>query len=144
MGRNPTTGEYNYPDGTPGNPNQTIFSTRYNTFINDLRNTLNTKLPINMGGTGADDAAEARDNIAAEAATVQVTNYDAHVFEAGSFYSLAGATGAPNGTDIFCGIAYVGTDPSMTVNIEARILNDSVVPARKYFRQKFNGVCGGR
>ena len=141
MSRDPS-GIYTYPDGTRGVPDTTIFSARYNTFLDDLATTLNTKLPVNMGGTNADDVVEARTNLKAEASTVQVTNYDTHVFESGSFYSLAGATGAPNSTNVFCGIAYVGTDPGQVVNLEARMLADTVVPARKYFRQKFGGVWG--
>src|SRR6185369_4882915 len=118
MPRDIGTGLYHYPDGTPGNPGQTIFSTRYNTFINDLTNTLNQPLPINMGGTGAASAATARTNIKAEVSGALVTNYDTQVWENGSFYSDAGATGAPVSDKPFWGLAY-GIDAN-NIFLEAR------------------------
>jgi len=132
MPRDIGTGLYHYPDGTPGNPGQTIFSTRYNTFINDLTNTLNQPLPINMGGTGAASAATARTNIKAEVSGALVTNYDTQVWENGSFYSDAGATGAPVSDKPFWGLAY-GIDAN-NIFLEAR--NGATV----YTRAKVGGV----
>lgn len=59
------TGIYTYPPGTPGVAGQTIFSARYNTFLDDLATTLNTVLPINMGGTGSATGPGAADAIGA-------------------------------------------------------------------------------
>jgi hypothetical protein len=111
MPRDIGTGLYHYPEGTPGTPAQTIFSTRYNTFINDLTNTLNQALPVNMGGTGADNAKDARTNLKAEVASVQVTNYDTHAWESGSFHSISGATSEPVPGNNAAGVAIVaGSD----------------------------------
>ena len=140
MPRDIGTGLYHYPAGTEGNTAQTIFSARYNTFINDLANTLNQELPVNMGGTGADNAAEARDNLDAEVAGAHVTNYDTHVFESGSFYSNAGATAAPNG-DPFVGICQVHDNENYIV-VEATDILAAVGTRVKHQRIKQNGVWG--
>jgi hypothetical protein len=132
MPRDIGTGLYHYPEGTPGNPAQTIFSTRYNTFINDLANTLNQELPINMGGTGADNPIDARTNIKAEVSGQQVTNYDTQIWENGSFYSNIGATGAPLPDKPFWGIAF-GIDQN-NIFIEAH--HGPLL----YTRLKMNGV----
>ena len=95
MPRDIGTGLYRYPAGTEGNTAQTIFSARYNTFINDLANTLNQALPINMGGTGADNAtAGARQPRCRGGSAQTVTNYDTHVWESGSFWSRIAGNGS--------------------------------------------------
>jgi hypothetical protein len=138
MPRDIGTGLYHYPDGTPGNPGQTIFSTRYNTFINDLTNTLNQALPINMGGTGADNPTTARDNLDAEVSRQIVTNFDTHVFEFGSLYAGLATTGAPRSDRSYSGFAH-GFDNS-NLDIEVRDMNDPVAPGTRYTRQKRGGV----
>jgi hypothetical protein len=137
MPRDIGTGLYHYPDGTPGNPGQTIFSTRYNTFINDLTNTLNQALPVNMGGTGGDNPTTARDNIDAEVAGAQVTNYDTHVFENGSFYSFPAATAAPVAANLMGCCTIFGAGPDY-ITIEAR---DSATGVN-YVRRKQGGAWG--
>jgi Chaperone of endosialidase len=139
MPRDIGTGIYYYPSGTQGNSGQTIFSARYNTFINDLTNTLNQPLPTNMGGTGADNPSTARTNLKAEAAGQQVTNYDAHVFEAGSFWSAIGATSAPNGINRFVGTCIIITDATNDIFIEATTPG---TPNPVYTRRKNGGSWG--
>jgi len=139
MPRDIGTGIYYYPSGTQGNSGQTIFSARYNTFINDLTNTLNQPLPSNMGGTGADNPSTARTNLKAEAAGQQVTNYDAHVFEAGSFWSAIGATSAPNGTNRFVGTCIIITDATNDIFIQ---VTTPGTPNPVYTRRKNGGVWG--
>jgi len=140
MPRDIGTGLYHYPEGTPGNPAQTIFSTRYNTFINDLANTMNQKLPLNMGGTGADNTTDARANLDAEVRGVQVTNYDTHVFEAGSFWSAIGATGAPNPGARFVGICIIIEDG--TNDIFIYVTPPGSAGPVTYNRRKNAGVWG--
>jgi hypothetical protein len=139
MPRDIGTGLYHYPEGTPGNPAQTIFSTRYNTFINDLTNTLNQALPVNMGGTGADNATAARDNLKAEVRGVQVTNYDTHVFEAGSFWSAAGATSAPDAVARFNGTCIIMGDGTNDIYIQVQAPGASVL---SFSRKRNAGVWG--
>jgi hypothetical protein len=131
MPRDVGTGVYKYPDGTPGNPGQTIFSTRYNTFINDLSNTLNQALPINVGGTGATNAAQARDNLDAEVAAQVVTDYAFHTWEPGSFTSGLGAIGGPVIDHYILGYV-AGTVATGAVQIEAYDI--SVNPVARYTR----------
>jgi len=65
----------------------TIESTVYNGFTNDVAADLNAPRPIVAGGTGAGSATDARFNLATEAATQIVTNYDDHLWVPGSFRS---------------------------------------------------------
>jgi len=58
MGRQPD-GNYVIPDGTYGAPDQTVYSARYNGWVNDVAATFNAVLPVNKGGTGASTAPEA-------------------------------------------------------------------------------------
>lgn len=58
-----STGQYTYPPGTKGRPNTTIESARFNAFVDDITQDLNTPRPINAGGTGASNAAAAMDNL---------------------------------------------------------------------------------
>jgi Chaperone of endosialidase len=118
MPRNPGTGVYSKPSPDVIT-DTTIESTVYNTFVGDVETDLNTPRPVSSGGTGANNATQARDNLDAERSLQQVTNYDTHAFECGSFYSVPGATAAPNSSDIFFGTAY--TDVSNGF-IEARSL----------------------
>ena len=104
MPRNPGTGVYTQPapDVVAGT---TIESKVYNDFVNDVELDLNTARPIIAGGTGADDAKEARDNLDAEVAMAQVTDYGTQVWESGSFYSLTSATAPPVAGHAFFGTA---------------------------------------
>lgn len=132
----PRTGDnYDYPAGTLGISGQTIFSARYNAWVEDIKSTLNLPLPISKGGTGADNVTAARDNLNAEVAMATVTNYDDHVWENGSFWSAPGASAAPvAGT--CSGISYVADNNQDYVTVESRDANTGVL----YIRQKAGGV----
>jgi hypothetical protein len=54
---------YSVPPGTDGVPNTTISSTAYNRFVHDVETDLNTPRPVIAGGTGANNAADARINL---------------------------------------------------------------------------------
>lgn len=82
-----------FPDVAPGT---TIESAVYNGFTRDVEQDLNAVRPIIAGGTGANNAQTARTNLKAEVSSQQVTNYDTHPFESGSFFSDSAATGAPS------------------------------------------------
>ena len=86
---------YSLPPGTDGVTDTTIESSKYNTFVHDVAGEFNSVRPILYGGTGASSAADARAALGVTSGAVQVTNYDSHVFETGSFWSLATATAAP-------------------------------------------------
>jgi hypothetical protein len=141
-------GNYYYPPGTPGIPDQTIESEKYNAFLDDLVvNDLNIPRPVHRGGTGANNAAEARDNLSAEACDQLVTNYDTHLFYPGSFRSAAGATGAPNG-HAFAGICYLNEAlayPLANLNfvLEARDEGSTDIPGFLYVRERKAGVWAG-
>lgn len=113
----------------------TIESTVYNGFTNDVKQDLNAPRPIIAGGTGATSAADALVALSGEKAGQLVTNYDSFVFEAGSFYSASGATGAPT-SNPFSGICYKA-DASNIV-IEGRDSTTGI----KYFRKKSGGAWG--
>jgi hypothetical protein len=130
---------YHYPTGIEGEPNQTIQSAPYNSFLSDVEQDLNVPRPILAGGTGATNADAALTNLGGEAATQPVTNYDSYVFKPGSFYSTQGATGAPNSTDYFIGICYL--IDSGTAVLEARDINPSA-NSPLYVRVKTGGVWG--
>jgi len=132
------SGVYTLPPGTEGIPDTTIESGKYNSFIGDVETDLNTPRPVVAGGTGATSAAAARASIKAEVAAAQVTNYDSHVFETGSFYSLAGATGAPTPNATSGTAVIFDSDPNY-ITLEAR----DIMSGLPYGRQKTGGVWGG-
>jgi len=134
------SGIFYNPLGTEGIPDTTIESAKYNGYINDVAQDLNAPRPIIAGGTGAQNAADALAALSGEMAKQLVTNYDSHLFVAGSFYSAPGATAAPT-TGAYAGICYVGATPAEMI-IEARSLDDATNPGRKYVRQKRVGVWG--
>lgn len=138
MPRNPGTGVYEQPlpDVYSGT---TIESAVYNGFVNDVETDLNASRPIVAGGTGATDATTARANLKVEVSTQQVTNYDIHVWEAGSFWSATGATGAPLSDRYFLGTAYMITSADIT--LEARELV-GITPRPVWYRQKQGGNWG--
>jgi hypothetical protein len=128
---------YSTPPGTDGGPpGVTIASTPYNVNVHDVEADLNAARPIIAGGTGATNATQARDNLDAEVASAQVTNYSSHTFEAGSFYSLSGATDAPTAHD-YSGTCWI---------IEKGVTDDIYLAARNqtesslYLRTKTGGV----
>ena len=124
-------------------PDTTIESAVYNGFTRDVEIDLNQPRPIIAGGTGANNAVEARDNLDAEVAAQAVTNYDSHVWEAGSFGSEPSATGAPVAGHGFFGTALIHPAGSTDyIVLEAYDLNDTVVPGRRYLREKKAGVWG--
>jgi len=130
-----------FPDVVDGT---TIESAVYNGYTNDVSNDLNTPRPVVAGGTGANNAATARFNLAAEAAAQVVTNYDSHVWVPGSFRSAAGATGAP-GANAFAGVCYIGealADPPTNQNVvvEARDVGNALKPGPVFTRQKTAGT----
>ena len=70
-------------------PDTTIESDVHNGTVHDLVFDANFPRPITAGGTGAINPAEARTNLKTMVAGAQVTNYDSHVWENGSFWSAA-------------------------------------------------------
>ena len=86
---------YHRPPGTDGVPNYTVESARYNAFTADVEQDLNLPRPVIAGGTGANNAADAMNNLGGELSAQLIVNYNSDPFQAGSFYSAAGATGAP-------------------------------------------------
>src|SRR5678816_54822 len=58
MGRQPD-GNYVIPDGTYGQTDQTVYSARYNGWVNDVAATFNQPTPVNKGGTGSSTAPDA-------------------------------------------------------------------------------------
>jgi Chaperone of endosialidase len=95
---------YSIPPGTEGVPNTTIESLRYNVFLQDITQDLNTPRPIVMGGTGANNATTAADNLGAEKSRQVVTNFDSHQFISGSFYCATTAIGTPVAGHRFIGV----------------------------------------
>src|SRR5678816_1506056 len=117
----------------------TIESAVYNGFTNDVAQDLNNPRPIIAGGTGANNAVDAMNNLGGEISKVQVTNYDSHGFTAGSFYSLAGATSAPVAGHAFAGFCYplvVAGSATTDMFIEASDKDDLGQPGAKWVRQK--------
>jgi hypothetical protein len=128
------SGIYSTPVGTNGVPDATIASTPYNINVHDVEQDLNTPRPIVAGGTGAVNAAQARDNLDAEVSMQVVTNYDTHVWEAGSFKSAIGVNGAPTATENFSGICHMFDNTS--VFLEARAYEAT---QQRYVRRKYAG-----
>ena len=96
---------YHRPPGTDGVPNYTVESARYNAFTADVEQDLNLPRPVIAGGTGANNAADAMKNLGGELSAQLIVNYNSDPFQAGSFYSAAGATAAPS-VNAFTGICY--------------------------------------
>jgi hypothetical protein len=131
---------YTVPGGTDGVPDQPVYSTPYNGFVHDVEQDLNTPRPILAGGTAAINARDAMINLSGELSSQLVDNYNSYPFVAGSFYSLAGATGGPT-AGAYAGICYIGaTGAEMT--LEARSIDDATNPGKLYVRQKRAGVWG--
>jgi hypothetical protein len=92
-----------YPDVVTGT---TISSSVHNGTINDFVTDANTVRPIKYGGTGGNSPSTARANLQAEVSGVQVTNYDTHPFEPGSFWSDGSATAGPVASSYVSGICH--------------------------------------
>ena len=101
-----------FPDVEPGT---TIESAVHNGTMSDVETDLNAPRPVIAGGTGANNVRDARINLGAEVAMQIVTNFDAHVWENGSFFAAIGASGGPPSggttTETFFG-AQSGTPPT--------------------------------
>ena len=132
-----------FPDVTEGT---TIESAVYNGFVADVAIDLNAPRPISSGGTGADNAGDAMNNLGGEGSKIQVTNYDSHNFTAGSFYSLASATAPPVAGHAFAGWCYPAVVAGVATTdlfIEARDRDDLTQPGALYARQRKAGVWSG-
>ena len=132
---------YELPPGTYGEPDETIYSGKYNTFLDDVAFDLNAPRPIQSGGTGALTAAEAIVNLGGEIAGQVVVNYDEHVWISGSFSSSAGATAAPLADKDFVGMCVIHENEDF-VFLAARVTNSTDNPGDEYFRHKRDGVWG--
>ena len=128
-----------------------IESSVYNGFTSDVALDLNSARPIVAGGTGGTNAPQALGALGAERSGDVVTNYDSHIFYAGSFSSSTSATAGPVAGHAFAGIAYdsdaIGAAPdyvplNQNVIIEVRDQSDTVTPGRKYTREKKLGTWG--
>ena len=132
---------YHYPPGIEGEPDQIILSADYNSFISDVEQDLNLPRPILAGGTGAVNADAALAALRGERSKQgPVTNYDSFPWVNGSFFSDAGATGAPTPGDPYTGIYYEHFNP-LYATIEARKIASSGI-GELFIRQKTAGVWG--
>jgi len=134
-----------YPDVVAGT---TIESAKYNGNVDDVEQDLNTPRPVVAGGTGSNNARDAMTTLHGDLAYQVVNNYDSFAFVSGSFYSPAGATGAPVAGHAFTGICYT-SDPAVVAPalpasnnlvIEARDETEALNPGRKWVREKRAGV----
>jgi hypothetical protein len=126
---------YNLPF-PPVTTGTSISSGVYNGFTSDVALDLNTPRPIVAGGTGATSADAALAALSGQKAGQVVTNYDSHVWIAGSFYSATTATGEPVDGRAFSGIVYMSD--SNNIVVEARDATDG----KLYIRRKTAGVWG--
>jgi hypothetical protein len=132
-----------YPNVVEGT---TIESVVYNGYTADVTIDLNSPRPISSGGTGANNAVDAMNNLGGEISKIQVSNYDSHAFTAGSFYSLAGATSAPVAGHAFAGFCYplvIAGVATTDMFIEASDKDDVGQPGAKWVRQKKANVWSG-
>lgn len=106
------SGIYTLPPGTKGVPDTTIESSKYNAFADDVASDANAVRPIIAGGTGASTAAGARAQLGVTSGAAQVTNYDSHVFETGSFWSSPTATAAPVASNVSGTAVVLNADPN--------------------------------
>ena len=139
----PRTGDnYDNPAGTLGIPGQTIFSARYNAWVEDVKATFNLPLPISKGGTNGTTPAQARDNLDAEVAGQNVTDFNLHNFENGSFWADKDMPNAPLPGRYFVGTAQLlGSNPTLYQSVVART-SDAILPALTFTRQKVAGTWG--
>lgn len=67
-------GVYTVPPGTEATPLTPIDSSDYNNFVQDVEDAQNFARPVVAGGTGADNAADARTNLGAQASSAALTD----------------------------------------------------------------------
>lgn len=153
----PRTGDnYDYPAGTLGISGQTIFSARYNAWVEDIKSTLNLPLPISKGGTGASNisgTAGARDNLNVPAIEQKITNWATMELSPGipaeqGFVWSDTATGqnAPFDGHPFAGVYYWGDVPTPPAGPQNAVvivqdLDSTVIPAGiSYMKTKRGGA----
>ena len=132
------SGIYTTPPGTTAVPDTTIESAKYNANVADVAADLNAPRPIVAGGTGGNSAATARTNLGAEAAGIQVTNYDTHVFENGSFWSDGTATARPASAGGMAGWCSRRVGGGNEIVIEAR----EMIGGKAWVRTNVSGAWG--
>jgi hypothetical protein len=138
------SGVYTLPGGfnnVKGVALQPVESGDYNTVILDFEADANIARPVVAGGTGGNSPAAARDGIDAEVAGQVVTDFNTHVWEAGSFYANNQAVNGPVAAHDYYGICYLFGSQN-NIAIEVRDRSDTVVPGRKYIREKKGGTWG--
>jgi hypothetical protein len=123
----------------------TIESAVFNGNTADVAIDLNSPRPISSGGTGANNAVDARFNMGAEAAAQLVTNYDSHLWYPGSFRSAITATGMPVAGHAFAGWCYIGeplANPPTNQNVVVHAFDLDALAGTYllYSRQKKAGV----
>jgi hypothetical protein len=133
---------YHIPPGTQATPDTTVASAPYNAYTADVEQDLNAPRPIVAGGTGANNASQALQNLSGEQAKQLVTNFDSFPFVPGSFWCEGAATGSPVAGHGFTGIVYQRSDGASEMTIEARDWSDGHTPGIKYIREKKAGVWG--
>jgi hypothetical protein len=109
----------------------TIESAVHNGTMSDFALQLNGPVPIVAGGTGANNAASALTNLGAEVRMQQVTNYDTHVFVAGSFFSNPGTTGEPVASHSFMGTAVLTSANQIILEARDQTDNEQLWTRRK-------------
>jgi len=114
----------------------TIESAVHNGTMSDIALQLNGPVPIVAGGTGANNAHDARIALGAEVSGQQVTNYDSHVFEAGSFFSVPGATGAPEASLYYSGICHSVNTTAIVIEATAYSMG-GLSTGKVYRREKW-------
>lgn len=98
----------------------------------DYNTQWSSTVPIVAGGTGANNAIQARDNLDCEVALQTVTNFDTHPWENGSFVAAPGATNAPVAGHYFIGTFYGDTQHS---SVQARDITIGGSPIYSRIRQ---------
>jgi len=150
----PRSGDnYDYPAGTLGISGQTIFSARYNAWVEDIKATLNLPLPVSKGGTGASNISGtggARDNLNVPAIEQKITNWalmEVNGLPAEQGFVWSDTTpdaGAPVSGHPFAGTYYWGDVPTPPAGPQNAVvvlqdLHSSAVPGITYIKQKKGG-----
>jgi len=150
----PRSGDnYDYPAGTLGISGQTIFSARYNAWVEDIKATLNLPLPVSKGGTGASNISGtggARDNLNVPAIEQKITNWSLMEVsglpaEQGFVWSdTTSGAGAPVDGHAFAGTYFWGDVPTPPAGPQNAVvilqdLDPSAVVGITYIKQKKGG-----
>lgn len=129
------SGVMSWPAGTDATPNTVIESSKYNAFLADLLNDLNTARPIVMGGTGATTAADARTNLGVtSAATPAFTGatadftYTDDGAAVGPLVRLNRVSSSPAASDVIGQINFNGRDSAGNTETYAAILTTITDP----------------